>query len=99
MEFLKDGTDLTPAETEVKSRSSSVIALTGFRVRLATRRRHDDPKRTRYRSSRGRFLETHKFTAASRIFGSRPLARDSPRFRSPAHLLLPNRSPQLAALI
>ena len=74
------------------------LALTGFRVRLATRRRHDGPKRTRYRSSRRRFLETHKFTAASRFFGSRLLERDSPRFGCPAHFLLPGGCPELASL-
>ena len=97
MEFLKNGTDLTPAETEVKSRSTSVIALTGFRVRLATRRGHDGPKRTRYRSPRRRFLEIHKFAAASLFFGNRPLSRDSPRFGCPPHFFLPGGCPVITS--
>ena len=90
---------MIPAETEVKSRSSSVIARTDFRVLLATRRRHDCPKRTGNRSSRRRFLQTNKSPSASRFFGSRLLTHDSPRFRRPPHFLLPDGHPELASLL
>ena len=89
---------MTCAETEVKSQSTSVIALTGFRVRLATRQRHDGQKGTRHRSSRRSFLEIHKFAAASRFFDKRPLSHDSPRFGRPTHFLLPGRCLKLAPL-
>ena len=60
---------LTPAETEAKSQFSSDIALSGFRAQLATRRLHDGPKRTGFRSPSRRFLEIHKFGAVPGFSG------------------------------
>ena len=89
---------MTPAETEAKSQSTSVIALAGFRVRLATRRSHDGPKGRDIVHLGDVFQRpTNTLQHLDFLVDASYLSRDSPSLCCLAPSPLPGRHPELAS--